>query len=99
MWVFVAAAQPGSAIFRALSPEGRGWSQDTFVLADLIDAIRGLSYYAQAQATHKKPKKPKPYPRPGIKTAHTETFGFEPMTIPEAILKLGWQDRPEVTSV
>lgn len=96
VWVIVRAAQPGSAIHRALSPDGKGWSENTAVLADLIDEIRALKYYVQAQVSRKRPKKPKPYPRPGVKPAHTETFGYAPMPIPELILKLGWENRPEV---
>lgn len=64
-------------------------------MADLIDAISRLAYYAEGQATGKKPRKPKPYPRPGVKPAHTDTqrFGYKPMPVADMRRILGW-DKP-----
>lgn len=98
-WAIANAPTPGSALYLALSPESRGWSADTYVLADVVDAVLRVCYYTEAQATGKKPRKPKPYPRPGVRPASVDVqrFGYEPMTIPEMRLRLGW-DKPAVES-
>lgn len=96
-WAIANAPAPGSALFVAMSRESSGWSADTYVMADLIDAISRVAYYAEGQATGKKPRTPKPYPRPGVKPVHaeTKTFGYKPMPVADMRRLLGW-DKPAV---
>lgn len=88
----IRAAQPGSAIFHVLSPESAGWSQTDYILADLYDAVNRGAYYSALAAGVKRPKRPKPYPRPGLtpKDRDVRTFRTEPMPIDQMRQWLGW---------
>jgi len=80
-----------------LSPEGAGWSSPEYITADLFDAVQALTY-ATVKAAGGRARKPKPYPRPGVKASKTDTktFGMKPMPIADLIRELGWEDHPEV---
>lgn len=98
-WAVANAPAPGSALYVAMTPESRGWSADTYVMADLWDAI-AQNTYVLVRANGGKGRKPKPYPRPGVKPTHaeTKTFGYKPMTIPELRKVLGWDKPAEPTA-
>ncbi|MEO3860122.1 hypothetical protein [Acrocarpospora sp. B8E8] len=51
--------------------EYTGWDRNTYVMADLYDAIRELAYlYVSSHAENPKKVKPfPPYPRPGVQVA------------------------------
>lgn len=99
----VEACEPGSALYLAHSTEGKGWTHTDFILADLVDAVRSVSYAVAQTSTTKKLKKPKPYPRPGVQPIATDvrTFGFAPMPIADLKIELarrfGWTKPPEVS--
>ena len=99
VWVVVQGAQPGSAVFRARSAGGAGWSQSDYINADLIDATNRVAYYVHATRSKTRVKPPKPYPRPGKTRGETTKYGTEPMSLPDMIRWLGWEDRPEVAHV
>lgn len=88
----VTAAQPGSAIYRALTAEGSGWTATEYILADVYDAIERVRFYTAGAAGIKRPRKPKPYPRPGVtaKDRDVRTFRTTPMPIDEMRAWLGW---------
>lgn len=95
----VKAATPGTAIYRALSPDGAGWSHTDHLLADLFDSSQQVAYYAAAAVSRRgQVKKPKLRKRPGVDALGREskTFGMKPMPIPDLIRALGWENRPEV---
>lgn len=96
----VQGAQPGSAIYRALSPDGAGWTHTDYLLADVSDGIARLEYVLRAvnSPKGKRPKPPKPMKRPGVKPARGEvkSFGYEPMSIEAMNRVLGWTNLPEV---
>lgn len=71
-WAVANAPAPGSALYVALSPESRGWSADTYVMADLYDAIQ-QNTHVLVRANGGKPKQPPRYPRPGAKATDTST--------------------------
>lgn len=93
--VFVRHSPPGSAIYRALSPGGAGWAPTDYLLADLFDAVQALTYITAHKGTGRTGRRPKPYPRPGVKNGDrtTQVFKTKPMTIPQMREWLGW-DKP-----
>lgn len=46
------------------SPEARHWSVDTYMLANVIDAIQASDWHFIAANSKHAPKPPKPFPRP-----------------------------------
>lgn len=97
MLAIVRASPPGTGMYRVLSPGGAGWTTTDYVLADVFDAIAALRVTV-VRSQGGKARRPKPYPRPGVKPTHTDskTFGYTPMPIDELNRVLGWTDRPEV---
>lgn len=88
----VHASQPGSAMYRAMTPESAGWSHSDYLMADLYDAV-AWNTFVTARVTGSKSKKPKPYPRPGVKhETHAESTktGTTLMTREEAWEWFGW---------
>ena len=62
---------PDSALFRELRPELAQWStaaKTNALLADIFDVLSAINANLCAKGTGKKPKRPKPYPRPGKKS-------------------------------
>lgn len=45
-------------------PEARYWSVDTYMLANVIDAIQAMDWHFIAANSKHTPKPPKPFPRP-----------------------------------
>ncbi len=75
---------PDSALMREQDPETWVWStqaKTNGLLADLYDLLAWVNYNVVASATRKgmrRPRKPKPYPRPGSKAKGT-TIGRDPI--------------------
>lgn len=90
--VIVTAAGPDSAVYAVASPDKRAWSTTHYILADIYDAIRWLTY-AVIRMGGGKSRKPKPYPRPGREDTQREVTTFKPTKpLPIAELRkwLGW---------
>lgn len=63
-----------SVLLRRLPPgewhkdEATAWSRETWMLADLIDAVNQTAWVTAAAFSKRAPARPKPYPRPTINT-------------------------------
>lgn len=71
--------------------EYAGWSRNTYVMADVYDAVNALTYLYQA-AHSDKPKKVKPfppYPRPGVQEAEKASKPTNPL-----LARLRGEDAP-----
>lgn len=83
---FVAHLDASSALVREIHPdaaEWRGTESVQSILADIYDAIAGFQWsFAAAHREHGKPRKPKPYPRPGQKRKGA-SVGRDPIPISE----------------
>lgn len=82
---FVTHLSPDSAYFTALNPDDSAWAtrmKTNAILADVFDAIEWFSYSFRISKAKRgsRPKKPKPYPRPGQKTEDTR-IGKDPIPI------------------
>ena len=66
---FVAHLDASSALVREMRPEAaewRGTERVQSILADIYDAVACFQWtYVAANREHGKPRKPRPYPRPG----------------------------------
>ena len=81
---FVRHLPPTSAVYREKYPDAYEYASDlkqSAILADLFDAVNGLSYMF-AKAHGGKPKKPEPYPRPWANN-DVQKIGSEPIPISE----------------
>jgi hypothetical protein len=49
------------------TPEQKTWGMDSYILANIFDAVQNMTYalVAMNSPRGRKPKQPKPYPRPG----------------------------------
>lgn len=80
--VVVEQAPPGSAIHRAVDTEAARWASGEvvpYVLAHIADLLAAGNWQ---RAGRKNAPKPKPLPRPGLKTQN-QSFGSEPIPISE----------------
>lgn len=70
---FAAHLDAGSALVKETNPDIAGWQgaeRVPLMLADIYDALNALRWVVECANTPKKrrrPKRPKPYPRPGAK--------------------------------
>lgn len=74
------------------SPERKAWTATDYILADIFDAIRWLTY-AVIRGAGGKARKPKPYPRPGRDDTAREVTTFKatkPLPLDELRKWLGW---------
>jgi hypothetical protein len=65
---FVRNTPPDGALMRELRPELAQWAtlpKTNALLADIYDMLASINANLCAKGTGKKPKRPKPYPRPG----------------------------------
>lgn len=71
----------GSATVAALrgGAEYRGWDQDRYMTADLIDLLNTSIYVTVAANSKKKPKQPEPYTRPGANKRQEKANSFRAM--------------------
>lgn len=58
--------------------ESRVWDIDTYMLANVIDAIQAMDWHLIAANTKHPPKPPKPFPRPELKKKEAKPKGFWP---------------------
>ena len=100
---FCAHLDAGSALCKELSPETADWQgtgRVPMLLADVLDSINMLRYeFALANRPRRgaRPKKPKPYPRPGVKADEGTNIGRDP--IPAKDFDAWWEggDRCQAT--
>ncbi len=74
---FLLNITPESALAREINPESYIWSsraKTNAILADIYDLLNMINANLCAGFSRKRPKKPKPYPRPGDKNKDTETM-------------------------
>lgn len=65
---FIKNTAPDSALMRELRPEFAQWAtlpKTNALLADIFDMLAAINANLCAKGTGKRPKRPKPYPRPG----------------------------------
>jgi len=62
--VLITQLPEGSRLGEAEQGEAATWTRQEWMLADLIDVAQMQRYLAEAKATRKPGKPPKPYPRP-----------------------------------
>lgn len=85
---FVGHLDAGSELVSELSPENAHWQGDSriaMLLADVFDQLSWLRYEFACANTPKgksRPKRPRPYPRPGVK-AQDESVGRRPIPVSE----------------
>lgn len=73
---FLLNINPESALAREINPDSYIWSsraKTNALLADIFDLLNIINANLCAKGTHRRPKKPKLYPRPGQKDKETET--------------------------
>ena len=94
--VIAQTSGPGTAIYRATSPGGAGWSATDYLLADVFDAVE-RNTYALIKANGGKPRTPKPHPRPGVKSTSTETkrTGTTLLTREQLTARFKWDAKRE----
>lgn len=100
---FYTRLDAGSALYKELSPETADWQgtgRVPMLLADVIDSINMLRYenaLANRPRRGARPKKPKPYPRPGVKADEGTKIGRDP--IPAKDFDAWWEggDRCQAT--
>lgn len=77
---------PDSALARAAGGERTRWGESEHLLAVVIDLLQAQVW--QYALTHsgkgRKPKRPRPYPRPGVETPGQRTWRGKRMTLDEA---------------
>lgn len=49
--------------------EARAWNFNTYMLANIFDAVMALDWHTVAAHSKNKPQPPKPFPRPKLRTA------------------------------
>lgn len=85
---FVGHLDAGSELVSELSPENAHWQGDSriaMLLADVFDQLSWLRYEFACANTPKgksRPKRPRPYPRQGVK-AQDESVGRRPIPVSE----------------
>lgn len=80
LWVIVRQSGRDSALARSLHGERVGWTQETWLLADIFDVLQAANW----QRNLGKGPKPKPFPRPvKANDSTTKTFGSAPLPIDE----------------
>ena len=65
---FIRNTPPDGALMRELRPEIAQWSttaKTNAILADIYDMLAAINANLCAKGSGKRPKRPKPYPRPG----------------------------------
>lgn len=66
LWVFVSYAKPDSNLYLATRKSDAGWTRQTMLLADLVDAANWL-VWSKTKAAHDGSPPPERVPRPGVK--------------------------------
>jgi hypothetical protein len=67
LWNFFSRLKNDSETLRDIGEvpwEGRQWSSDTFMLANIVDSLQAVDWHLVAAHSKNTPKPPKPFPRP-----------------------------------
>ena len=75
---FISKTEPGSALSYELDPERAQWATidgTNKILADIYDLLAAINHTLAVMATHKRQKRPEPYPRPGMKKKEKRHVG------------------------
>ena len=83
---FISKTEPNSALAFELDPERARWATTdatNSILADIYDVLEAIHWTLSFMASHKKPKKPTPYPRPGMKKREKKHIGTASIPIGE----------------
>ena len=75
-----------SAIAREINPDVAVWSttvKTNAILADIYDLLAAINANLIAMGSHKRPRRPKDYPRPGHKQDNEKRFGRGAMPVDE----------------
>lgn len=73
-----------SATVRAVEGERARWGETEHLLAAVIDALHVQAWQFATANSKRKPKRPKPYPRPGVIDPNRRRFGSRRMSLDEA---------------
>lgn len=93
---FLLHIRPDSALARELNPDTYIWAsraKTNAILADIYDLLSTLNSNLCAKGTGKRPKKPKPYPRPGNIDRETETTHIGKGALPPDELREWFKQR------
>ena len=82
--LFARHARPDSAFFAANADEDTQWPRMDQLTAALIDAVNSLTWITQAINSEegKRPPRPQPFPRPGVKPVEdpdSQHYGHDPI--------------------
>ena len=83
---FISKTEPNSALSFELDPERARWATTdatNSILADIYDMLAAIHWTLSFMASHKKPKRPTPYPRPGQKQKEKRHIGTASIPIGE----------------
>lgn len=75
-------------MFRAVNPEGAGWDANTYMLANVLDALTRGEYYT-LRRYGARPKRPKPFPRPGVLPEGVQKLKSKPVPLAQLRKRLG----------
>lgn len=64
LWVLLHRLPPGAW---NVEDSPHSWSTETWMLANIVDALNQVAWIVLATNSKKRPKRPKPFPRPGVK--------------------------------
>lgn len=79
-----------SLTVRAVAGESARWGEVEHLLAVVIDLLQGQMWQTSSVYSKRKPKRPRPYPRPGVVDPNRRRFGAGGMDLAEA---RKWLDR------
>lgn len=83
---FISKTEPNSALSFELDPERAQWATidgTNRILADMYDLLAAIHYTLAFMASRKRPKKPEPYPRPGMKKKEKRHVGSASIPVGE----------------
>lgn len=84
----IAAADPDSAIARAIRGSDWQWGLQEMLLAAAVDYL-ALLWWSKTKSAQRNQGHPKPIPRPGV--AKPERIGDKPVSIGDMNKFLGWE--------
>lgn len=93
---FILHLDENSALYRELNPEQSLWAQTiktNGLLADIHDMLAQINANLVAVGTHKKAKKPKPYPRPGMEDKRDDVKHFGKGALPPDELRAWFEKK------